>query len=71
MNCWNILTKIFFFFQHNLSYIGPKKNIIAYTSGSKSLISIIEKKNITGVQFHPEKSQKAGVKFLKQFLEKI
>jgi len=62
--------KDFFFFQHNLSYVGSKKNIIAYANGSKNLISIIQKKNITGVQFHPEKSQKAGIKFLKSVLEK-
>ena len=54
-----------FFFQHNMKYIGPKKNIHAFSKGFENPVSIIRKNNTIGVQFHPEKSQLAGHNFLK------
>lgn len=38
--------------------------------GGIKLTSSIQKKNICGVQFHPEKSGKSGLKFLKNYIEK-
>ena len=55
----------YFFFQHNMKYIGPKKNIHAFSKGFENPVSIIRKNNTIGVQFHPEKSQLAGHNFLK------
>jgi imidazoleglycerol phosphate synthase glutamine amidotransferase subunit HisH len=31
-------------------------------------VSAIQKNNIYGVQFHPEKSREAGIEFLKNFI---
>jgi imidazole glycerol-phosphate synthase subunit HisH len=59
----------YFFFQHNLSYIGPKKNIDAYTQGFKKIPSILRKNNTIGVQFHPEKSQHAGYNYLENLFD--
>lgn len=64
------LNKDYFFFQHGISYTGPKKNIFAYTQGFSNLISIIKENNTIGVQFHPEKSQAAGINFLNSLLQK-
>jgi glutamine amidotransferase len=36
---------------------------------SFSFTAVIEKENIYGVQFHPEKSQRAGMQILKNFVE--
>jgi len=46
-----------------------KTNIVAETIYGESFASIIMKKNIIGVQFHPEKSQKAGQKLISNFLK--
>jgi len=35
-----------------------------------SFVSMIEKENIAGTQFHPEKSHKYGMTLLKNFAEK-
>jgi glutamine amidotransferase len=54
----------------NSFYFEPKdKNtVVASTNYGNNFCSIIEKENIFGVQFHPEKSQKAGQILLKNFL---
>ena len=47
-----------------------KKNILMYTKyfGLK-FPSVVKKQNIIACQFHPEKSGKFGLKFLKTFLQ--
>ena len=44
------------------------KEVVAVTEYGIWFTSIIQKNNIFGVQFHPEKSQKAGQLLLKNFL---
>ena len=52
------------------SYTGPKQNQIAYANDKKHKIpSIIQNKNIIGVQFHPEKSQDNGIQFFEKYIE--
>ena len=43
--------------------------IVATTNYGNDFLSIIEKENILGVQFHPEKSQKNGIKILRNFFK--
>jgi imidazole glycerol-phosphate synthase subunit HisH len=45
------------------------KDVLALTNHGHDFASIIENKNIYGVQFHPEKSHKYGMKLLKNFIE--
>ena len=42
---------------------------ISSTNYGVKFSSAINKKNIYGTQFHPEKSQSAGIKLIKNFLE--
>ncbi len=60
--------ELFFYFVHsytfNLTDQGDCSSSIFY---EKKLVASVEKDNIFGVQFHPEKSQVAGLKLLKNF----
>tara|TARA_B100000674_G_scaffold168371_1_gene135636 strand:+ start:237 stop:833 length:597 start_codon:yes stop_codon:yes gene_type:complete len=64
---FSCLNKEYFYFLHNFSYQGSKKFIKAKTDENANITAIIEKENIVGVQFHPEKSQEIGLKFLSIF----
>ncbi len=44
-------------------------DILATTDYGINYASAVERENIFGVQFHPEKSQSAGLRILKNFLE--
>lgn len=57
----------YFYFVHSY-YASPKnkKDILANTSHGKFLFtSVVEKENVLGTQFHPEKSGNLGINFLK------
>jgi len=59
------------FYFVNSFYFDPKekKFVVAETKYGHNFCSIVQKKNIIGVQFHPEKSQKAGKVIIKNFLK--
>ena len=44
---------------------------LAYTEYDVKFTSVVNDKNIYGVQFHPEKSQAIGLQILRNFVEKI
>ena len=46
-----------------------KNNCLGYTNFSFNIPSLIIKNNFMGMQFHPEKSQKNGLKLIKYFLD--
>ena len=53
---------------HKIISAKEDNNILAETDYGVSFPSVLCKDNILGTQFHPEKSQKEGVDFLKKFL---
>ena len=55
------------YFLHSFSYNGD--DVIATTEHGGAVVAAIGRDNRIGVQFHPEKSQSYGLKFLSQFLE--
>ena len=62
--------QVLMYFNH--SYYPKIKNnsdVIGSTNFSMKFSSIFRKKNIYGIQPHPEKSQKFGINFLKNFLQ--
>ena len=64
----DIPNKSFFYFIHSFraNKISEKINYATSHYGEK-FISYVEKENIFGSQFHPEKSHKNGLKFLNNF----
>ena len=57
-----------FYFSHSYYLLSKDKlDIVATTSYEITFTSIINKKNIFGTQFHPEKSHKSGLTLLSNF----
>ena len=46
------------------------ENVVSQTKYELDFVSAINKENIYGVQFHPEKSQSNGLQILKNFYER-
>ena len=69
----NILTPVFnekdFYFVHSYIFDKVKKSdVLATTKYGKNFPSVVNKGNIYGVQFHPEKSHKNGLNLIKNFI---
>ena len=66
----NIEDNSHMYFVHSYEFIPNDKNVIsATTKYSSNIVCSIEKENIFGTQFHPEKSDKIGLKIIKNFLD--
>ena len=58
------------YFIHSYEFEPKEENAIqAYTTYNKKIVAAVEKDNIFGTQFHPEKSQDNGLKILGNFLK--
>lgn len=58
-----------FYFVHSFHFeVSNTEDILATTPYCGGFVSAVNHKNIYGVQFHPEKSQKLGFKLIKNFL---
>jgi glutamine amidotransferase len=59
-----------FYFVHSYHVCCNGTNsVVATTNYGYDFTSVIEKENVFGTQFHPEKSHKSGVRILKNFVE--
>ncbi len=60
-----------FYFMHSYHYIPQEKSVIQATTqyGSNEIVVAIGRENIVGFQFHPEKSQRDGLRVLKNVVE--
>jgi len=59
----------FFFDQSYKFEVSNKKNILGICEYGKNIVSVLRKKHIFGTQFHPEKSQRNGLKMLRNYLK--
>ena len=58
-----------FYFVHSYHLVcNDEKDILATTNYGYDFISSIQKNNIFGLQFHPEKSLKSGLKIIENFI---
>jgi len=60
-----------FYFVHSY-HVGPARagDVLARTTYGYPFTSAVERDNVAGVQFHPEKSHKFGMKLLQNFAER-
>ena len=62
-----------FYFVHSYQFMpSDEKSILAtYEYGGNHIVAAVAKDNLVGVQFHPEKSGKAGLALIKKFIENL
>ena len=64
-----IKDKSHMYFVHSYEFVPKDKNIVlATTDYSSNHVCAVEKDNIFGTQFHPEKSDKIGLKIIDNFI---
>ena len=65
----NIENNAHMYFVHSYEFIPNDKNIISATTDySTNIVCSVEKENIFGTQFHPEKSDKLGLRIIENFI---
>ena len=58
------------YFVHSYEFIPNDKSVISATTDySSNIVCSVEKENIIGTQFHPEKSDKIGLKIIVNFIK--
>ena len=59
-----------FYFTHSYHVCCDRlEDPVAYTQYGYDIVSVVEKENLMGVQFHPETSHKDGMQLLRNFIE--
>lgn len=67
---WNNEDGTNFYFVHSYHFNAKRpENVVTVTPYCGEFVSVVIRDNIVGTQFHPEKSQKAGFKLIKNFLK--
>ena len=66
----NIENNSHMYFVHSYEFVPEDKNVISATTDySSNIVCSVEKENIYGTQFHPEKSDKIGLKIIENFIK--
>ncbi len=60
-----------FYFVHSYEFVPAEPVTSAYCEYGVRFVAAVQKDNIFGVQFHPEKSQAAGLRLLKNFCKDL
>jgi len=56
-----------FYFVHSYEFIPEEQVEVGYTNYGYDFVSVVQKDHIIGAQFHPEKSQRLGLRLLENF----
>ncbi|MDC3027649.1 imidazole glycerol phosphate synthase subunit HisH [Candidatus Pelagibacter sp.] len=66
----NIKNNSHMYFVHSYELIPNDKSVVSATTDySSNIVCSVEKENIFGTQFHPEKSDKIGLKMIENFIK--
>jgi glutamine amidotransferase len=60
-----------FYFDHSYHFECDDKYVAAYCDYGAKVTAAVQRDNIRGVQFHPEKSQVSGLRFFRSFFNSI
>ena len=65
----DITNKSHMYFVHSYEFIPNDKSVISATTDySSKIVCSVERENLFGTQFHPEKSDKIGLKIIENFI---
>jgi len=61
----------YFYFMHSYHFVPADRRVVAATTkyGRGEIVAAVRADNIVGVQFHPEKSQADGLRFIRNAIE--
>jgi glutamine amidotransferase len=66
----DIKNKSHMYFVHSYEFIPEDKSVISATTDySSKIVCAVERENLFGTQFHPEKSDKIGLKIIENFIK--
>ena len=66
----DIVNKSHMYFVHSYEFVPEDKSVISATTDySSKIVCAVEKDNLFGTQFHPEKSDKIGLKIIENFMK--
>lgn len=60
-----------FYFDHSYWFRTDQAFVAAYCQYGGNITAAVQRENICGVQFHPEKSHNSGLRFFRSFLESV
>lgn len=67
----NLVLPKFYFVHSYYASVANEDNILSVTHYGQNFVSSVQKANIFGTQYHPEKSHKYGIQLLRNFIEKV
>jgi glutamine amidotransferase len=66
----DLKNKSHMYFVHSYEFVPEDKSVISATTDySSKIVCAVEKDNLFGTQFHPEKSDKIGLKIIENFIK--
>ena len=66
----DVKNKSHMYFVHSFEFIPIEKSVISATTDySSKIVCAVERENLFGTQFHPEKSDKTGLKIIDNFMK--
>ena len=60
-----------FFFNHSFEFEAPSEYVTGVARVGRPIVAMVRKRNVCGFQFHPEKSQKAGMELMKRVIKEV
>jgi glutamine amidotransferase len=60
-----------FYFNHSYEFDAPAEYVAGVARIGRPVVSIVRKRNICGFQFHPEKSQVAGMELMDRAIKEL